>query len=206
LNETYPFEEVCFKALFNGSASLQLREYAAGAGAAATLVAYNASASITTYQEALEMTSYYVIEYFVGSTNAENKSLLSSRTVPLALRPPSAANPNWLGFMALAPSRWPPGAAPPAGRYGVELEPRGGRRGKEAVLVAARRAATNESPQPDDFDALCKQLTAAVAAQLPAYRVDEASVYTPTHARFYGFEYIGDLYEYECWVGVKKKV
>ena len=205
LNQTYVFEEVCYVSLFNGTDGLELREYAAGAGAAATLVTYNASNAITIYQEALEETAFYVIEYFIGNSNALNKSLLSSRTVPLALRPPSKANPSWLGFMALAPSRWPQGKAPPKPTYGVELVPLSGRGGKAAaVLLAVQRASAREAPQPSDFDLLCSKLYAAVGAQLPQYAVDFASVYTPTHARYYGFEFIGDVYEYECWLGVKK--
>lgn len=202
LNETYPFEKVCYDVLFNGTDGLELREYAAGAGATATLVTYNASDAITTYQEALMETSYYVIEYFIGSTNALNKSLLASRTVPFTLRPPSAANPTWRAAMALAPSLWPAGATPPTPTYGVELAPLGGRGGKQAVRLAVQRASSEQTPQPEDFDALCAKLRAAVAAQLPKYAVDDASIYSPTHARYYGYLYFEGLYEYECWLGV----
>jgi hypothetical protein len=57
LNATFPFEEVCFKLLKGGEGGLQLREYPASASnqGGVTLVAYNASAAITVYQEALEM-------------------------------------------------------------------------------------------------------------------------------------------------------
>jgi hypothetical protein len=204
LNETYVFEEVCYVTLFNGTDGLTLREYAAGEGAGATLVSYNASDAITTYQEALELTSYYVIEYFIGNANALNKSLLSSRTVPLALRPPSTAHPTWRATMALAPSHWPAGKAPPKPGYGIELQPIGDGGGKQAVLLAVQRAATAESPQPADFDALCAKLYAAIKKQLTKYTFDETSPYSPTHARYFGYEYDGDSYEYECWLGVKR--
>lgn len=206
LNSTFAFEEVCYKLLHNGSDGLQLREYAAGAGggAAATLVTHSAGSAITVYQEALEITGYDVIDYFIRQSNAANKSLLASRTVPLALRPPSAANPEWLGFMALAPSQWPPGKAPPKPLFGVALEPLGGRGGKEAVLLAVQLASSDAGmPQPADFDALCARLRAAVAAQLPVYRVDDKSSFSPTHARYYGEMWIGE-YDYECWLGVTK--
>lgn len=203
LNATFQFEEVCYKVLQNGTNSLQLREFAADAGAAATLVTYNASDAITTYQEALELTSYYVIEYFIGNTNAKNVSLLSSRTVPFALRPPSAANPSWLAFMALAPSKWPASKVPPKPTYGVELTPLGGEK-EEPVLLAVQHASSNFSPQPTDFDALCAKVKAEVAKQFPGYKIDEESLYSPTHARFYGYEFIGSPYEYECWYGVTK--
>lgn len=205
LNETFPFEEVCYETIVNGTDGLELREYAAGAGAAATLVTFNASSAITTYQEALELTSFYVIDYFIGPGNALNKSLLSSRTVPLSLRPPSAANPSWRAAMALAPSHWPAGKTPPKPGYGIELLPLGSGGGKQAVRLAVQRASSSQSPQPADFDALCARLRAAVAAQLPAYAVDDASPFSPTHARYFGFEYFGDLYEFECWMGVKAR-
>lgn len=203
-NSTFAFEEVCFKVLQNGTDSLKLREYAVGVGAGATLVTYTASDSITVYQEALELASYSVIEYFIGNFNSKNVSLLSSRTVPLALRPPSPANPSWLAFMALAPSHGPPGKLPPKPVYGVELTPLGGKDGKEAVLLAVQRASTSQSPQPADFEALCAKAKAGVANQFPGYSVDETSPYSPTHTRYYGFEFIGDKYDYECWYGVKK--
>lgn len=198
LNETVKFEEVCYVSLFNGTDGLQLREYA-GDSASATLVSFNASSSITSYEEALELTTFYVIEYFVGPGNAQNKSLLSSRTVPLSLRPPSAANPAWRATMALAPSHWPAGKAPPKPGYGIELQPLGG--GKQTVLLAVQRASSAQSPQPADFDALCARLRTAVGAQLPKYAIDDDSPFSPTHARYYGFEYYG-TFEYECWLGV----
>jgi hypothetical protein len=203
-NQTVPFEEVCYKVLFNGTEALQLREYVAGAGAAATLVTYNASNEITVYQEALEMTAFYVIDYFIGPSNALNKSILTARTVPFALRPPTAHNAGWLGFMAAAPSKYPPGSAPPKPLDDIELAPLGGSGGKEALLLAVQGAVLYSTPQPSDFDTLCASLRSGVAKQLPGYTVDETSIYTPTHARFYGMNFFGGTFEVECWVGVKK--
>ena len=200
-----PFEEVCYTLLHNGTGGLQLREYAPGVGAAATLVTHSGSSAITVYQEALEQTSFYVIDYYVGG-NAANTSLLSSRTVPLALRPPSAANPGWLAFMALAPSLWPSGKAPPKPLYDTALEPLGGGGAGEPVLLAVQRISSdNGSPQPlpDEFDALCDELRNGVTTQLPGYKVDDASPFTPTHARYYGENFEG-TFEFECWLGVTK--
>jgi len=207
LDASTPFEEVCFKAVKNGTGGLQLREYPgkeAGPGGV-TLVAYNLSAEVTVYQEALTASSFYVIDYFVGGSNVLNQSLLDSRTVPLALIPPSPAHNYWLAFMALAPSLWPAGRKiqPPSPNYDVELVPLG-LGGAGPLTVAAQRATLQSSPQPSDFDALCATLDAAVAAQLPSWQVDPASPFTHTHARYYGQVWTGP-YDYECWAGVVKK-
>ena len=61
LNSTFRYEEACYKVLHSGTGGLSLREYsAATARGGVTLVTYNASSSITIYQEALEETGYYV--------------------------------------------------------------------------------------------------------------------------------------------------
>ena len=192
--------------LHNGTGGLSLREYpAAAARGGVTLVTYNASAAITIYQEALTEVSFYVIEYFVGPANARNESLLASRTVPLALRPPTPQHNEWLGFMALAPSEWPAGKTPPAATYGAQLLPLGMSGPKAGpVLLAVQRATSSGSPQPSDFDALCAKLAAGIKAQLPGYELDATSPFTPTHARYYSYMWLGP-YDYECWSGVVKK-
>ena len=186
-----PFETVCYKVLANASGgALTVRAYE-GANAEARLVSSAAPASITTYQEALMLTAFYVIYYYT------NHTLAASRTVPLTLRPPSASNAEWLGQMALAPSAWPPASQPPAPLAPTELVPRG------RVTLAALRVTFQESPQPSDFDDLCDRLRAGVQSELVGWAVDEASPITPTHARFFGEESFGP-WESECWVGVKK--
>ena len=188
-----PFETVCYRVIANASLSaglLTVREYEKG-DADAYIVSYTAPASITTYQEALMLASFYLIDYFV------NNSLSSSRTVPLTLRPPSPANDAWLASMALAPSKWPPTSKPPPPRYGTEVLPLG------KVLVATLRTLFQESPQPEDFEALCVQLRAGVQKELPAWSVNETSPFTTTHARYNGELWTGP-WEIECWVGVEK--
>ena len=203
LNSTFRFEEACYTVLHNGTGGLSLREYpAAAASGGVTLVAYNASAAITVYQEALEMTGFYVIEYFVGPVNARNESLLSSRTVPLALRPPTPEHDSWLGFMALAPSKWPAGRKPPAALDDAELLPLGMGGAAGPLLLAVQRATSDSPPQPSDFDALCAKLAAGIKKQLPGYEADPASPFSPTHARYFGFEWVGP-FDMECWMGVK---
>ena len=172
-----------------GGALLSVRAYT-GASAKAFAVSYPAPATITTYQEALELASFYIIEYFV------NKSIADARTVPLTLRPPTPAHNEWVAQMALAPSRWPPGSKPPPPPYApTAVGPLG------AETLAALRVTMQQSPQPSDFDALCARLRAAVPKELPAWKVDEASPVSPTHARYDGSDWEGP-WLIECWVGV----
>lgn len=206
LNHTYRFEEVCFSLLHNGTGGLSLRSYPAAAASGVTLVAYDASSAITTYQEALMLTAFYVLEFFNSTGNAAGENLEASRTVPILLRPPTPAHDGWRGSMALAPSLWPAGGGkkPPAPKYGTALVPLGMGSPAGPLLVAVQRATSDAVPQPADFDALCAKLEAAVKAQLPGYKVDAASPYTPSHARYYGYLFFEGPFDYECWAGVTK--
>ena len=198
LNSSFPFEEVCYEVVFNGTGGFSLRSYA-GANAAAALATSNASSSITTYQEALELTTFLVIEYFVGSGNAKNVSLLDARTVPLVLRPPTPSHNFWASHMAVAPSRFPSVAkAPRAAGSDLSLLPMGD------VTLAVLHDTLTSSPQPADFAALCKRLEVAVKAQSPGWSVDASSPYSPSHARFDSFEFYEGPFDIECWLGVQK--
>jgi len=173
------------------AATLELREFVTDA----TLVTYNISSQVTTYQEALNFAGYYVIGYFIGPLNARNANLLSSRTVPLTLRPPTAQHNYWAGAMALSPSLWPPGSNPPAGLYGIETLPFG-----RSVLLASLHVQYPYTPQPSDYDALCANLEASV--HLVRAAVDVHNPFSPTHAYYYGREMLGPLWDAECWYGV----
>jgi hypothetical protein len=191
-----PFETVCARVVANASASgglLEVREFV-GASAEAYAVTVTVPASVTTYQEALMMGAFYVIDYFTAH------GLAASRTVPFTLRPPTPAGGPWLARMALAPSAWPPGGpAPPApNASNIMLAPLG------RATFATLRVVAQQPPQPSDFDALCASLRAALQKELPAWRVDEASPITPTHARFDGELWTGP-WEIECQVGVARR-
>lgn len=163
------------------------------------MVQSNASAAITTYQEALTLTGFYIIEYFEGPGNAANRSLLSSRTVPLTLHPPTPDRNFWLGRMALAPSQWPPHSHPPAasGSAGtLGLAPLG----RGAFLLASLRQQFQQTPQPSDLEALCASLTSSLG--LLGAALDPDSLYSPTHAYYFGRADILEYYDAECWLGV----
>lgn len=196
LNLTFPFEEVCYDTIYNSSSGLMLRSYA-GANAAASLVSFNVS-STEIYQEALVMSTFYVISYFAGEGNKKNESLKAARTVPLVLRPPTRSHNLWVSHMALAPSRFPPGSKAPAPGWDITLRPMGD------VTLAVLHATVNLSPQPADFDALCSKVEAEVKEQLPAWTIDPDSPYSPSHARFFSYEFYDGPFDIECWWGVKK--
>ena len=204
LNYTFPLEEVCYTTIFNGTNGFSLREYS-GNALGSTLVTYNASDSITTYQEALMLTTFYVIEYFTGGGNALNKSLINDRTVPLLLRPPTNQNNEWLATMALSPSKYPSKSHPPLpipGPSGVILKKVSD--GSAPIQIAVQRADLSQDPQPSDFDTLCSKLQASVKVQLPNWKIDETSEYTYSHARYYTEIFFGSYWTCECWARVSK--
>lgn len=131
----------------------------------------------------------------MGDCNAKNESLLSSRTVPLVLRPPTPYHDEWLSHMALAPSRWPATRARIPATYNVSLAP------LDSVTVAVQYALLQQSPQPSDFDALCKALDANVAA-LGGWAVDPKSRITYSHAYYGGQLFFEGPWDIECWAGV----
>ena len=206
LNDTARFEEVCFTVLKNGTGGLSLREYR-GASALATLVEYEVgSAATVNYQEALINTTAAVIAYFAGEGNELNASLLAARTVPFVLRPPTPTHNFWTSHLALAPSQFPPGGSPsPPDPVvgGVSLTPLGVQ-GVAVTLAVQRKVQAPLFPEPSDFYALCAKLEAGIETQLPGWAVDEASPYTPAHARFWTEEFFSGPWTLECWMGVKK--
>ena len=197
-NNTY-YETPCYKTLFTDHNGFEIRSYSVGA---ANLVAYNISADVTVYQEALEMDGYYVLGYFAGYNNEQNESLTNARTVPLSLSVPvPGVRGNWLGFMALAPSKWPVGSQPPAPSNGVELLPLA--ENAPALLASLHVQLQNGSPQPSDFDALCQTLLGKVDA-LSGWKVNKQSPFSPTHSRYYTQNFFGPMFDIECWVAVMK--
>jgi hypothetical protein len=196
LNSTFPFEEVCYQTLYNNSDGLSVRAYS-GADASAQLVSFNVSAA-EIYQEALEMSTFYVISYFAGEGNKRNKSLTAARTVPLVLRPPTSEHNLWTSHMALAPSHFPPGSKAPAPGWGITVSPLGD------VTLAVLHGTLYQSPQPSDFDELCSTAAAAVKAQLPDWTIDPTSPFSPSHARYFSYEFYEGPFDIECWWGLMK--
>ena len=197
-NNATQLETPCYKVVHQATTKdglpLELRRYS---GSEAIVAASNASAEITVYQEALTMTAYYLIEYLKGPGNVQNKSLLTSRTVPLTLHPPTPSRNFWLGRMALAPSKWPAHSTPPAPVKNelLDIAPLG----KGTFLLASVRKQYQETPQPSDFDALCATLTSNLG--LLGATLDPSSIYSPAHAYYFGFENLG-ADDAECWLGV----
>jgi hypothetical protein len=79
-----PFETVCHKTLANASGGLLTVRAYTGASAGAFAVSAPAAPAVTVYQEALELTTFCVLDYFTNRSSTVN-----ARTVPLTLRPPT---------------------------------------------------------------------------------------------------------------------
>lgn len=195
-NHTYKLETPCFKVLAS-SGDLSVREFVGGKHV--TLVEKALPSSITIYQEAVTIGTYDVIGYLMGYYNTRNESLLSSRTVPLVVRPPAPQHADWVVHMALAPSLWPAARArvPPTPGNNITLAPLG------AAAVAVQYKLFELSPQPADLDALCKTLDANLAA-LGGWALDADSQVTHSYAFYSGYMFYDGPWDVECWAGVVK--
>lgn len=147
------------------------------------------------YVDAVVAAAQYIIDFFIGS-NDERLNILSSRTVPLTIRPPSpATNNQWLGTMMVSTANYPdsfkiPSPYPPSA--GTTLQKVGYR------LFATIQFTTTTTPEQPDFEEAC----GAVSANLPAgYAVNTTSPWTPTWVLYNG-EYEQTLWTNECWLEV----
>ena len=204
-----PLEAVCFATLLNSSKTkgLSVRAYAPAVAAATTLVSYNVSALFpaATFDDALALAGFGVIEYFLGGFNKPHENLLDARTVPFLLLPPGAPG-GWVGRMALAPSRFPARAQAPAPLSNVSLVALSA---QLLTLAVLRERTTGEQPPTGaQLAALCARTVSAVAAgALPGWGVDAASPFaTGAYALYYGRDApAGGPYDAECWLGVVAK-
>ena len=205
LDGTRPFETVCYKLLVNLSSGMSLREYA-NEDAAANLVVFSAASTLQPYNFALNTTTSVLLLYFTGPGNELQQRLEQELTVPLVLRPPSAVHDKWQTIMAIAPSQVPPGSAPvpvnsalvPGEQCTLQLLAGG----TDSLIIAVQRAVLAQLPQQADFVKLCAKLQLHLKTSLPGWRVDPASQFTPSHARYYSQAYEGPSFEIECWMGV----
>ncbi len=205
-NGQQPLEAVCFATLLNSSTTkgLSARAYAPAASARTTLVSYNVSALFpaSTFDDALTLAGFGVIEYLLGGFNKPHESLLDARTVPFLLLPPGSAG-GWVGRMALAPSKFPVRGKAPAPLNNVTLVALSA---QPLTLAALRERSTGEGPPTGaQLAALCARAVGAVAAgALPGFAVDGASPFAAgVFALYYGRDApSGGPYDAECWVGI----
>jgi hypothetical protein len=208
-NGQQPLEAVCFATLLNSSKTkgLSARAYAPAAAARTTLVSYNVSALFpaSTFDDALTLAGFGVIEYLLGGFNKPHENLVDARTVPFLLLPPGDAG-GWVGRMALAPSKFPARAAAPAPLNNVTLVALSAQPLTLAVL--GERTTGEEPPTGAQLAALCARTVSAVAAgALPGFAVDDSSPFAAgVFALYYGRDApSGGPYDAECWVGIVKK-
>lgn len=197
-NLTRTLEAACYTVV-DAESGYEVREYPPSE---TLVVRYAVSADVTTYEEALTMGTFYVLAYFTGDGNAQNKSLLGARTTPLLLRParPASQTP-WFVDMALAPGLAPlPLPKPLDGIEVVPLVPH-----KSApVFLAARHEQLTSSPQPSDYEACTSKLIASLARST-SWRYNATASTSPSHAYFTGQDFIPEQpFDIECWVGVAR--
>lgn len=138
----------------------------------------------------------YIFAYLTG-VNAAAANLTGARTAPFTVRPPvPGVRENWVGAMALAPSKWPPASAPPAPvAQGVSVRSFGG------VVVAAVPVTLAAPPTTDaDFLAAYRVLVAALP-KLPVpgrWAVNASSPLSPSYNYYYTQRYGGTEHTIEA--------
>ena len=150
------------------------------------------------FSENLQDTSYFLFQYFAGD-NAKKANLTSSLTAPLILRPVSperSGDLSWVAAMALAPSRWPAGSAPPAPTSSnVAVRPFG------EVVMASVPVLLPAAPVEEDFRAAYEQLESLVGF-VPAgsgqWVLNNTSPLSPSFSFYFGQAYNGTAYLIEA--------
>ena len=193
-------EEVCFTTLLNSSTTmgLSVRQYPA---AAAALASYNVSALYpdSTFDSALTLGSFGVLEYFIGGFNKQRRNILDARTVPFLLLPPAAAG-GWVGRMALAPSQFPGGAKAPAPLDNVTLV----ELSADKLTLAVQRFENIAAFTGPQLATLCADATREIATgALPGYSIDASSPFAAgAFGLYYGRDVNSGPFVAECWLGV----
>ena len=195
-------ESPCFAKLGALGSGVTVRSYAAATDNGATLVSSNVSAALQPWDEALEVTSNHMFDYFEGNGNAGGVNLTRYVTAPLMFRPASATR-TWYVDMELQPSAWPAKSRPPQPARGfVALAPFG------PLQVAALHRVVKTPPAQADFEA-CDAALRAVVATSTAWTVNALGPHTPTFAFYFsrddGLAPSSGPYNIECWVEVSPK-
>jgi len=199
------FETPCFTVVA-AAGPVVVREYASGPAPRFpqdVVFAGCTTREAVSYTEALAECGGAVIGYFLGA-NALGRPL--NRTTPFLLQLPDGSDDAADGYrvrMALPPSAFGRGSAPPPANASVALEllADGGAAGA-AYTVAAALFTTAGVPSEDDFAAQCGGLD----ARLPAGWAFDPGVgdgeWSQMYATYSGRD--AEVHFNECWLAVKK--
>jgi hypothetical protein len=199
---TRAIESPCFSSEGALGSGVTVRSYDQAVDNGATLVSANESAALQPWDNALEITTNHMFDYFEGNGNAGMVNLTAYVTAPLMFRPATKTR-LWHADMVLAPSAWPKGSKVPQPARGfVTLGPFG------PLKVAVLHRVIVTPPAQADFEA-CDAALRKVVAGSTTWSVNAAGPHTPTFAFYFprddGLIPPKGPYNIECWVEVTAK-
>lgn len=143
------------------------------------------------YNEVLNISISNILLY-LQVANAAGSNLLSSRTVPITIRPPGSNPEGWLISMMISTANFPdPARIPTPNNFEMHLEPVGAR------LFAALAFDTTELPSEDLFKAKCAELAQGV----PEGYTSVSDGWSPTYVLYSPRD--ATRWTNECWLQVK---
>jgi len=151
------------------------------------------------FSDNLFFTTTFIFQYLTGG-NAKGANLTAtSRTAPITLRPPvagRAADEDWVGTMALAPSVWPPAEKlPPASTNPlVDVALFGG------VTMAVIPKVLTAPPTEDDYRSAYTELEFSLDSNpLPGrWVINTTSPLSPSFSFFFTEQYNGSTWQIEA--------
>ena len=199
---TRAIESPCFASEGALGSGVTVRSYAPATDNVATLVSSNESAQLQPWDNALEIITNHLFDYFTGNGNAGGVNLTAFLTAPLMFRPATGSR-SWYSEMVLQPSAWPAKSHPPRPARGfVELVPFG------PLQVAVLHRAVKTPPVEADFETCDTALRTVVSAS-PLWTVNTLGPHTPTFAFYFprddGLIPTSGPYNIECWVEVSRR-
>ena len=183
-------ESLCYHTVVPTNPSgVSIRQYTAPLNAT-----FASSGANGAYPGGVQSSVASIISYFSGA-NDDQRNILSARTVPFAILPPTRS-PYWAAFMEVSPTQFPDNFLIPTPLRGVGLSRVNDNIGN--TLIAAFQYNTSGFPYIENVQEACGVIQNST---LPSgYAVNTSHPFSPTWV-FYNGQ--GDAnYTSECWMAV----
>jgi hypothetical protein len=185
-------EALCYKEIVPVNPSgITIRQY--GGSANSTLVSSGANG---VFPQGVQSSIASIISYFAGN-NDEQRNILSARTVPFAILPPTRG-PYWSAFLEVSPTQFPDNflIPRPNPNQGVSLSLVNDKLGD--TLIASFAFNTTGFPYLENIQEACGVIQNST---LPSgYAVNASHPFSPTYV-FYNGE-AATNFTSECWYAV----
>ena len=183
-------EGLCYKELVPTNPSgISIRQYVGSANA--TFASGGANGA---FPSGVQSSIASVISYFSGA-NDEQRNILSARTVPFAVTPPTRS-PSWAAFMEISPTQFPDDFLIPRPNRGMSLSHVNDNIGD--TLMAVFPFNTTGFPYLETIQEACGVIQNST---LPSgYAVNASHPFSPTYVFYNG--QADAAYTSECWMAV----